>query len=120
MFFFDTMDYFCLGDGFLMSKYCVSFETMKSFINNLNSSEINCQTIEDLVKKNIFFFLMPFLQIKLLWQLELITLSKEFEDIILRNNEKSHLNELNKSKNSKTIRFPLNSKIKTNAMKTNV
>lgn len=47
-------------------------------------------------------------------------MSKEFEDIKLRNTEKTHLNTLNKSKTSSTVRFPLNSKVKTNPMKVNM
>ena len=47
-------------------------------------------------------------------------MSKEFDDIAIRTNEKSQLNELNNSKNENSVRFPLPGKIKTSSMKTNV
>lgn len=36
-----------------MSKYCVSYETMKLFITSLNSNEIDYNRIEDLVRIHV-------------------------------------------------------------------
>lgn len=44
---------------------------------------------------------------------------KEFNDIQLRVADKKVLNELNKSKTSASIRYPMKGKIKTSAMKVN-
>ncbi|GIY11829.1 probable ATP-dependent DNA helicase HFM1 [Caerostris darwini] len=79
--------------GRLMAKYYLAFETMKSFsllTGNENLPEL----------------------------LALVSSSKEFEDVQLRVNEKKSLNDLNKNKTS-SIRFPLQGKIKTRAMKVN-
>ncbi|KAG8176376.1 hypothetical protein JTE90_020162 [Oedothorax gibbosus] len=79
--------------GRLMAKYYLSFETMKSF-----STLTGAEHLSDL--------------------LALVSASKEFDDIQLRVNEKRFLNDLNKSKMT-SIRFPLQGKIKTKAMKIN-
>lgn len=88
------------NNGFLMSKNCISFDTMKTIITQLGAScaQPLC-SIEDL--------------------LNLISNCKEFEDITLRNSEKSILNSLNSSKET-AIRFKHSGKVKTNAMKINV
>ncbi|XP_042907198.1 probable ATP-dependent DNA helicase HFM1 isoform X4 [Parasteatoda tepidariorum] len=77
--------------GRLMARYYLSFETMKLFCS-LSGKE----NLPDL--------------------LNLISASKEFEDVQLRVSEKKLLNDLNKSK-TLAIRFPLQGKIKTRAMK---
>ncbi|GFV05353.1 probable ATP-dependent DNA helicase HFM1 [Trichonephila clavipes] len=79
--------------GRLMARHYLAFETMKSF-STLTGSEN-------------FFELLA-----------LVSSCKEFEDIQLRVNEKKFLNDLNKSK-STSIRFPIQGKIKTRAMKIN-
>ena len=47
-------------------------------------------------------------------------MSKEFDDIAIRTNEKSALNELNNPKNEKFVKYPFSTKIKTNSMKVNM
>lgn len=51
--------------------------------------------------------------------LGLISQCREFSNIRLRNNDKRPLNILNQNRNKKTIRFPLNGRIKTLDMKIN-
>ncbi|GFT18088.1 probable ATP-dependent DNA helicase HFM1 [Nephila pilipes] len=79
--------------GKLMAKYYLAFETMKSF-STLTGSE----NLSEL--------------------LTLVCSCKEFEDIQLRVSEKKFLNDLNKNK-ATSIRFPIQGKIKTRAMKIN-
>ena len=45
--------------------------------------------------------------------------SSEFNDIKLRNGDKKHLNELNKHKNLRTIRYQMKGRIKSKEMKVN-
>ncbi|XP_030258651.1 probable ATP-dependent DNA helicase HFM1 isoform X2 [Sparus aurata] len=80
--------------GRLMARYCVAFDTMKQF-NKVAGTE----NLSDLI--------------------ELVSKSKEFNDIQLRVNEKRPLNTLNRDKNRVTIRFPMEGKIKTSDMKVN-
>ncbi|XP_061587436.1 probable ATP-dependent DNA helicase HFM1 [Cololabis saira] len=80
--------------GRLMARYYVAFETMKQFTNVAGT-----ETLADLIN--------------------LLSKSKEFSDINLRLNERRTLNTLNRDKNSTTIRFPLEGKIKSNEMKVN-
>ncbi|XP_055949652.1 probable ATP-dependent DNA helicase HFM1 [Argiope bruennichi] len=89
----DSFDLRPTDTGKLMARYYLAFETMKSF-STLTGNEN-----------------LPEL-------LALVSSSKEFEDIQLRVNEKKFLNDLNKSKTT-SIRFPLQGKIKTRAMKIN-
>jgi replicative superfamily II helicase len=102
--------------GLLMTKYCLMFGTMKSLILNLTNFE-NMESGELQPTKSLFELIM------------LLSESKEFEDIKLRTNEKSILNALNNNgkasktkksdavSDSKTIRFVMDGKIKTPAMK---
>ncbi|XP_073346991.1 probable ATP-dependent DNA helicase HFM1 [Pagrus major] len=80
--------------GRLMARYCVAFDTMKQF-NKVAGTE----NLSDLI--------------------ELVSKSKEFNDIQLRMNEKRSLNTMNRDKNRVTIRFPMEGKIKTSEMKVN-
>ncbi|XP_077966042.1 putative ATP-dependent DNA helicase HFM1 [Styela clava] len=80
--------------GRLMAQYCIAFETMKNFLRFQSSP-----TIEELTG--------------------LVSSCKEFQDINLRVSEKSVLNKLNKNKTSMTIRYPMESRIKTSQMKVN-
>ncbi|XP_057297127.1 probable ATP-dependent DNA helicase HFM1 [Hydractinia symbiolongicarpus] len=80
--------------GKLMARYCIAFDTVKI----LSSSSGN-ESLEELVG--------------------LLSKAKEFDDITIRQNEKKVLNTLNKDKNRITIRFPLNSRIKSTEMKIN-
>ncbi|XP_067665183.1 probable ATP-dependent DNA helicase HFM1 [Haliotis asinina] len=81
--------------GKLMARYCIAFETMKTF-DSVRGEE----TIKDM--------------------LDLMVSCSEFDEFVqLRNNEKATLNALNKNKNKPTIRYPLTGRIKTKQMKTN-
>ncbi|KAK2822171.1 hypothetical protein Q5P01_022236 [Channa striata] len=80
--------------GKLMARYCVAFDTMKQF-----SKVAGTESLSELI--------------------ELVSRSREFNDIQLRMNEKRPLNTLNKDKNRVTIRFPIEGKIKTSEMKVN-
>ncbi|XP_041348113.1 probable ATP-dependent DNA helicase HFM1 [Gigantopelta aegis] len=80
--------------GKLMARYCIAFETMKNF-HSVKSDA----SLKDLI--------------------DVIAGCREFEDITLRNNEKSVLNTLNKDKHKENIRFPITGKIKTKQMKVN-
>ncbi|XP_065067270.1 probable ATP-dependent DNA helicase HFM1 [Rhopilema esculentum] len=82
------------GTGKLMARYCIAFNTVKSF-SEVKGSE----SMEELV--------------------EILSKSKEFEDITLRVSEKKVLNTLNKDKHRVTIRFPMKNKIKTTDQKIN-
>ncbi|XP_071524400.1 uncharacterized protein [Panulirus ornatus] len=79
--------------GRLMARYCVSFTTMKTFIQ-LRGDE----SIKELV--------------------ETVCACREFWDIKVRMSEKRVLNELNKSQAS-SIRFPIKGRIKTREHKIN-
>ncbi|KAM6918287.1 LOW QUALITY PROTEIN: putative ATP-dependent DNA helicase HFM1 [Xenentodon cancila] len=80
--------------GRLMARYYVAFDTMKHF-----SKVAGTETLADLI--------------------ELVSKSREFSDIQLRLNERRPLNTLNRDKNSTTIRFPFEGKIKSSEMKVN-
>ena len=80
------------GTGKLMAKYCIAYETMK-MIYELKGDE----SMADL--------------------LMLLSNSVEFTDVALRQSEKSFLNRLSDKKNLDRIRFPLDSKVKTNSLK---
>jgi ATP-dependent DNA helicase HFM1/MER3 len=113
------------NNGVLMAKFCLAFETMKSIVSTLKYESQNNDN--ELSEKLLY---QPMISLKQL--IVLISMSKELQDIKLRNNEKSILNKLNyDGKTSKTkennlaiiddpniIRFRINSKIKTSAMKT--
>ncbi|KAK3889483.1 hypothetical protein Pcinc_006530 [Petrolisthes cinctipes] len=79
--------------GRLMARYCVSFTTMKSFLQ-LRGDE----SLRELI--------------------ELVSECKEFWDVKVRMSEKRVLNELNKSQTS-SVRFPTKGKIKTRGQKIN-
>uniref|UniRef100_A0A1A8IMK3 DNA 3'-5' helicase n=1 Tax=Nothobranchius kuhntae TaxID=321403 RepID=A0A1A8IMK3_NOTKU len=80
--------------GRLMARFCIAFDTMEQF-----SKVVGTESLFDLVS--------------------LVSKSREFSDIQLRVNEKRALNTLNRDKNRRTIRFPLEGKIKTSEMKVN-
>ncbi|XP_067331830.1 probable ATP-dependent DNA helicase HFM1 isoform X2 [Channa argus] len=80
--------------GKSMARYCVAFDTMKEF-----SKVGGTESLPELI--------------------ELVSKSREFNDIQLRMNEKRPLNTLNRDKNRVTIRFPIEGKIKTSVMKVN-
>ncbi|XP_038574292.1 probable ATP-dependent DNA helicase HFM1 isoform X1 [Micropterus salmoides] len=80
--------------GRLMARYCVAFDTMKHF-----SKVAGTENLSDLI--------------------ELVSKSREFNEIQLRMNEKRLLNTLNRDKNRITIRFPIEGKIKNSEMKVN-
>ncbi len=112
------------NNGILMAKFCLAFETMKSIISTLKYERLDNN---ELSEKLMF---QPMVSVEQL--IVLISMSKEFQDIKLRINEKAFLNKLNyDGKTPKTkentlaliedpnvIRFRINSKIKTSAMKT--
>ncbi|KAK4325046.1 hypothetical protein Pmani_004356 [Petrolisthes manimaculis] len=79
--------------GRLMARYCVSFTTMKSFLQ-LRGDE----SLRELI--------------------ELVSECKEFWDVKVRVSEKRVLNDLNKSQTS-SVRFPIKGKIKTRGQKIN-
>ncbi|XP_050717948.1 uncharacterized protein LOC126999409 [Eriocheir sinensis] len=79
--------------GRLMARYCVSFSTMKTFLQ-LTGQE----SLKDVV--------------------EMVSACQEFYDIKVRVAEKRVLNELNKSQTS-AIRYPIKGKIKTREQKVN-
>ncbi|XP_066935876.1 uncharacterized protein [Clytia hemisphaerica] len=80
--------------GRLMARYCITYETVKLF-----ASATGTDNIQDL--------------------LVLLSKAKEFNDIVLRQNERTILNTLNKDKHRATIRFPMSGKIKTTENKVN-
>ncbi|XP_051556744.1 probable ATP-dependent DNA helicase HFM1 isoform X2 [Myxocyprinus asiaticus] len=80
--------------GKLMARYCVACDTVRQF-----SMVTGTETLPELI--------------------EMISKGKEFSDVQLRVNEKKTLNMLNKDKNSTTIRYPLEGKIRSNYMKVN-
>jgi ATP-dependent DNA helicase HFM1/MER3 len=112
------------NNGVLMAKYCLAFETMKLIISTLKYEHL------DHIESTEKFLYQPMVSLEQL--IVLISMSKEFQDIKLRTHEKSILNKLNfdgktpKSKENNLaliedpniIRFRINSKIKTSAMKT--
>ena len=81
--------------GSLMARYCIAFNTMKSF-TGLSGSE----TVPDL--------------------LNVLSNAHELSDVQLRVNEKSSLNTLNKSKLTPIVRYTFPNKIKTRDMKVNI
>jgi len=85
----DRLDVSPTPIGKLMAKYCIAFETMK-MIYELKGEE----SMSDL--------------------LMLLSKSAEFSDVALRQSEKSILNRLSEKKNPDRIRYPLESKVKTN------
>ncbi len=124
-------------NGHLMARYCVTFETMKSIILNLNPqlSDNQNTTIFDLVNfVNLNLCIALKIRILIYKQLNILSTSKEFEDIKLRTNEKNILNGLNNNgkipkkqigkdnlkQNPHIIRYLLNGKVKTSAMKINM
>ncbi|XP_055957667.1 probable ATP-dependent DNA helicase HFM1 [Patella vulgata] len=90
----ETLEIESTETGKLMARYCIAFETMKKF-HNITGKE----HIDEL--------------------LTLITDCAEFQDITLRQTEKTTLNTLNKDKIKESIRYPLIGKIKTKQMKIN-
>ncbi|CAH0564906.1 unnamed protein product [Brassicogethes aeneus] len=82
------------NSGIVMAKYYIAFETMKLF-----TKISGCEVLQQI--------------------LALISKCHEFSEMYLRTDDKKCLNLLNKNKNNKTIRFPLNGKIKTLDMKIN-
>ena len=83
------------GSGSLMARYCINFNTMKTF-SLLKGDE----SLNDL--------------------LSTIAASDEFSDVQLRVREKSTLNLLNKNKNGPVVRYPFKDRIKTSQMKTSI
>ncbi|XP_023228058.1 probable ATP-dependent DNA helicase HFM1 isoform X1 [Centruroides sculpturatus] len=77
-----------------MAKYGLAFETMKQF-SKINGSE----SLYDLIV--------------------LLSGCKEFQDILLRSNERKILNTLNKNKTKATIRYPVSGKVNTPQLKIN-
>jgi len=63
----------------------------------------------------LFFFKL--IHTEFLLQINFLANCQEFSDIQLRVSEKKVLNELNNSKSSACIRYPMKGKIKTSAMK---
>ncbi|XP_036370754.1 probable ATP-dependent DNA helicase HFM1 isoform X2 [Octopus sinensis] len=90
----DTFDIKPTDMGRLMARYCIAFDTMKSFAKLTGSEGLS-------------------------EQLDILSRSYEFSDIQIRTNEKKTLNSLNKSKTSATIRYPFSGKIKTKESKIN-
>ncbi|XP_064098170.1 probable ATP-dependent DNA helicase HFM1 [Macrobrachium nipponense] len=89
----DEMDVKPTTPGKLMARYCVTFTSMKTFLE-LRGDE----SLKELV--------------------EILSACREFRDIKVRMSEKRVLNELNKSSNS-SVRFPIIGKIKTREQKIN-
>ena len=81
--------------GRLMSRYYLSYSTMK-----LLTSVTESPSLEQL--------------------LMMVCESKDLSDVVLRNTEKETLNNLNKNREKKTVRFPFQGKIKTMEMKVNI
>ncbi|XP_068236442.1 probable ATP-dependent DNA helicase HFM1 [Palaemon carinicauda] len=89
----DEMDVKPTTPGKLMARFCVSFNTMKTFLQ-LRGDE----SLKELV--------------------EILSSCREFNEVKVRMSEKRVLNELNKSAGS-SIRFPIAGKIKTREQKIN-
>lgn len=90
----DQVNIIPTGTGKLMARFCIAFETVKTI-----SSATGTESLEELVI--------------------LLSKAKELEDLKIRTNERKILNTLNHDKNRPTIRFPIDSKIKTTEMKVN-
>ncbi|XP_071950834.1 probable ATP-dependent DNA helicase HFM1 [Antedon mediterranea] len=80
--------------GQLMARYCISFDTMKTFCNIKGDVDL-----EEMVN--------------------ILSSCHEFDDIKLRMNERRLLNSLNKDANHITVRFPIAGKIKSTQLKVN-
>lgn len=100
--------------GQLMARYCIAFDTMSLIIRNISQS--NCE--EDNTR--------TFLSLESL--INIISQSKELEDVKLRTSEKSLLNSINNngkppkadSNASNLIRYIQSGKVKTSQMKINI
>lgn len=99
--------------GQLMARYCLAFETMRSFYELLGGNGERMMEARSLVDL-----------------IQLISGSRELEDVKLRTNEKTILNVLNNNgktvktdaarKSEGVIRFILDGKVKTHDMKINM
>ncbi|ESP01500.1 hypothetical protein LOTGIDRAFT_139720, partial [Lottia gigantea] len=90
----ETLEIESTETGRLMARYCIAFDTMTKF-HDIKGDE----NIEQL--------------------LTITTTCQEFQDVTLRQTEKTALNQLNKDKQKECIRYPMQGKIKNKQMKVN-